>query len=233
MAGDWIKFEVITSDKPEVWAIATALGIDPDAVVGKLLRVWSWFDQYTEDGNAPSVTKLLLDRNVGVPNFCDAVIRERWMYDVNGLLSLPHFDRHNGETAKTRALTAKRVAKFKAKNGNGAGVTFPLPKEEKRREDNNKTKKGDRPPITAFVKPTLTDLIDAFNARVPDPLAEAHAFLDYYESNGWKVGKNAMKSWQATVRRWIAQRNKTQPDNRNAKAGKTLEHLADRSWAEK
>ena len=33
MAGDWLKLEVATSDKPEVWQMAESLGIDPDAVV--------------------------------------------------------------------------------------------------------------------------------------------------------------------------------------------------------
>lgn len=69
MAGDWIKFEICTPDKAEVWQIADTLSIDPDAVVGKLLRVWIWFDQQTENGNAPSVTKKLLDRSVGVLGF--------------------------------------------------------------------------------------------------------------------------------------------------------------------
>ena len=27
-------------------------------------------------------------------------------------------------------------------------------------------------------------------------------FVDYYEGNGWKVGKNPMKSWKATLRNW-------------------------------
>jgi len=27
-------------------------------------------------------------------------------------------------------------------------------------------------------------------------------FYDYYSSNGWKVGKNSMKDWRATVRNW-------------------------------
>ena len=31
---------------------------------------------------------------------------------------------------------------------------------------------------------------------------EAEKFVNYYESNGWKVGKNQMKDWKATVRRW-------------------------------
>jgi chorismate mutase len=142
MAGDWIKFELATPDKPEVWAIAAALEIDPDAVVGKLLRVWGWFDQQTEDGNAPSVSKMLLDRLVGVTGFCKAVIEADWMQDDGSTLSLPHFDRHNGKTAKNRATTAKRVASFKNKaaksnaEGNVQVTPAPLPKEEKRREEN-------------------------------------------------------------------------------------------------
>lgn len=30
----------------------------------------------------------------------------------------------------------------------------------------------------------------------------AQRFIDYYESNGWKVGKNPMKDWKACVRNW-------------------------------
>lgn len=28
-------------------------------------------------------------------------------------------------------------------------------------------------------------------------------FMDYYASNGWKVGRNAMKDWRAAVRDWV------------------------------
>lgn len=28
-------------------------------------------------------------------------------------------------------------------------------------------------------------------------------FCDYYESNGWHIGKQPMKDWKATVRRWL------------------------------
>jgi hypothetical protein len=150
MAGYWIKFETSTSDKPEVWAIAESLSIDPDAVVGKLLRVWAWFDDHTEKGNAPSVTKALLDRRVGVTGFCDAMILSGWMIEDGEVVCLPNFDRHNGATAKSRCLTAKRVATHKKGNaegnakGNGDSVTSSvssaLPRrEEKRREVNTHT----------------------------------------------------------------------------------------------
>lgn len=139
MAGDWIKFELTTLDKPEVCQIADLADIDPDAVVGKLMRVWGWFDQQTEKGNAPSVSKKLLDRLVGVIGFCEHMKSVAWMIEIDGVISLPHFDRHNGKTAKNRLLTAKRVANHKASNGksNASSVSDALPKEEKRREDQN------------------------------------------------------------------------------------------------
>ncbi len=56
MAGDWIKIESVMPDKPEVGVIAEELGIDHDAVIGKLVRFWIWADQQSVDGNALSVT---------------------------------------------------------------------------------------------------------------------------------------------------------------------------------
>lgn len=31
---------------------------------------------------------------------------------------------------------------------------------------------------------------------------DPEAFMDYYTANGWKVGRNPMKDWKATVRNW-------------------------------
>jgi len=162
MAGDWLKFETSTLDKPEVWAIAQTLGIDPDAVVGKLLRVWSWFDQQSTSGNAPSVTKALLDRASGVTGFCDAVIKAGWMLDDGENISLPNFERHNGKTAKTRAQTGKRVKDHRftvEQDCNAPSVTKALPekrREEKRRED-LKDDVAAQPPATTNTMPALLD----------------------------------------------------------------------------
>lgn len=137
MAGEWLKFEKSTFDKPEVLAIAAAIGQDPDYVIGKLLRMWSWFDTHTEKGNARSVTCALLDSILRVTGFSENVAKVGWLIVSNDCLTLPNFDRHCGETAKSRALTAKRVAGFKARNGraNAKTVSSALPREEKRREE--------------------------------------------------------------------------------------------------
>jgi len=61
----WIKLEHATPDKPEIWEMAGILGIDPDAVLGKVLRAWIWADQNCNASGVTSVTVLpLLDPKV-------------------------------------------------------------------------------------------------------------------------------------------------------------------------
>ena len=61
-----------------------------------------------------------------------------------------------------------------------------------------------------FTKPTLAE-VQAYCAErgnVVDP----QKFVDYYESNGWRVGKNPMKDWRAAVRTW--ERNSQQGNSK-------------------
>lgn len=51
-----------------------------------------------------------------------------------------------------------------------------------------------------FEKPTLSEIKEYCIERNNN--VDAQHFFDYYESNGWKVGKNSMKNWQAAVRTW-------------------------------
>lgn len=51
-----------------------------------------------------------------------------------------------------------------------------------------------------FEKPTLSEIEQYCIERNNNVNAEH--FFDYYESNGWKVGKNSMKDWKAAVRTW-------------------------------
>ncbi|PXK24941.1 DNA replication domain protein [Klebsiella variicola] len=141
MASSWIKVEVITPDKPEIFQIAEILNIDPDAVLGKLVRIWAWADQQTVDGNAGSVTKGVLDRIAFITGFADALIAVGWLaYDGNKLI-LPNFERHNGESSKKRALTNRRVAahrKNETQKVTLAALQKALPEEEEKEEVKDK-----------------------------------------------------------------------------------------------
>jgi hypothetical protein len=126
MAGNWIKIEHITPDKPEIVAMAQALGIDQDSVFGKCIRVWIWADQQTVAGDDLPVTPSFIDRLTNCPGFSDCLIKIGWLKSRSGRFSIPHFDRHNGQTAKNRALITDRVKRLR----NGQSVTKPLPDKE-------------------------------------------------------------------------------------------------------
>ena len=66
------------------------------------------------------------------------------------------------------------------------------------------------PKTKRFQKPTVED-IRAYCIEKGINNVDPEHFCDYYESNGWKVGRNPIKDWRATVRNWSknGQTNKT------------------------
>ena len=69
-----------------------------------------------------------------------------------------------------------------------------------------------------FVKPTIIDIKEYCKERKNN--VDAETFFDFYESNGWKVGKNSMKNWKASVRTWEKSRN-----NKNNTNDRTTPHF--------
>ena len=63
-----------------------------------------------------------------------------------------------------------------------------------------------------FKKPTIQEVneycIERNNSVNPE------TFIDFYESNGWKVGKNPMKDWKACVRTWEKNTVKTKTNSK-------------------
>lgn len=65
-----------------------------------------------------------------------------------------------------------------------------------------------------FVPPTYEEVKAYCEERKNN--VDPQRFIDYYESNGWMVGKNKMKSWKAAVRTWernnfASDRKQTEP----------------------
>ena len=57
-----------------------------------------------------------------------------------------------------------------------------------------------------FKKPTLVEVKNYCILRKNN--IEAEAFIDFYESKGWQIGKEIMKSWKACVRTWESREKK-------------------------
>lgn len=69
---------------------------------------------------------------------------------------------------------------------------------------------ADKPPARSRFTPPTVDEVSAYCAEKGYTL-DADRFVDYYTSNGWKVGKNPMKDWKAAVRTW---NRKEQPNGK-------------------
>ena len=82
----------------------------------------------------------------------------------------------------------------------------PVAQEEK------KEKNSARKERTHFVPPTLEEVKD-YEAQKGYTFS-AERFWGYYESNGWRVGKNPMKNWHAACVTWQGKQNE---ENNNLK----------------
>ena len=67
-----------------------------------------------------------------------------------------------------------------------------------------------------FTPPTVEE-VSAYAREKGYAGFSAERFVAYYESNGWRVGRNPMKDWRATVRGWATRdgdQGRTQLDRR-------------------
>jgi hypothetical protein len=209
----WIKLDDTTPDKPEVIGIANLLSLDQDTVLGKLVRLWIWADQQTLNGNAGgngvSVTLSFVDRCTHQEGFGQAMQNVGWLeLGVGGLLTFPHFDRHNGQTAKQRALTSKRVIKHRTTCNAicNADVTpqpltkaLPEKEKEKEKENNHITHIGHSK--KTFIPPTLDEVSTYCKER--GSKVDSEYFYDYQIARDWILSNGKkVKDWKAVIRTW-------------------------------
>lgn len=194
-------------DDPGTIGIAGATGLDRDTVVGKLHRFWSWADRQTLDGNAAGVTGDWVDTIVEHPGFAAALITVGWLEETDAGISLPHFDRWISETAKQRALTAKRVAKHRGKC-NGAIVTT----EQNRTEQKILSLSNDKEPSgplklfqTAWnssgfpkIRSFTAKRERSFRLRLKDSDWDWQGALDRAKGSDFLMGKND-RGWSMNV----------------------------------
>lgn len=176
MAGDWIAMRSDLHDDPAVIAISLQLGIDTDSVVGKLLRVWGWFDAQTINGRAACASREWLDEKARQKNFSEALQTVGWLRIEDGAMSIPRFDRWNGNPSKRRLLDTRRkrvkrpqkIRKSSASKADKNGTTGPDRTGEERTTTGTGEKRAGkeagpgRPNSDGAVQMLVVDLSDAF-----------------------------------------------------------------------
>ena len=167
----------------------------------------------------------------GVCRFAgDADLLERSLSDVgfigrneDGSLSVVGWDEHNSTLVANwvngkrggRPRSDQKPAEKKPIDNPNANWVNPTETQtgngvtEKRREEKigeeelpkgNSSADAETPSSKKFKKPTVEE-VAAYCAERRNSVSPS-GFVDHYEANGWRVGKNPMKDWQAAVRTW-------------------------------
>ena len=109
------------------------------------------------------------------------------------------YDRRISEERKQNKLTQSRNLEEICKKSTPE-IEIELEKDIEIEKEIHSSAKSTTTKRKRFEKPTLSQITQYCLERNNNVNAEQ--FYDYYESNGWKVGKNAMKDWKACVRTW-------------------------------
>ena len=85
-----------------------------------------------------------------------------------------------------------------------AGIPHPTDEEEKRREgmETNRIEKASPHVSRERFKIPTDEELNLHSQKIGLPSSEVQRFRNYYESNGWRVGKNPMKSWTHALTNW-------------------------------
>ena len=133
-----------------------------------------------------------------------------------------------------RSQIARDIEKYKAKcarnreNGEKGGGHSPPNAPERPQtppKDKDKDKEKDKDKDISFPPNGVKDSAHAHHPTVEEVAAycrergnrvDAERFVDFYASNGWKVGNQPMKDWKACVRTWERREDKPKQTGRFA-----------------
>jgi hypothetical protein len=178
----------------------------------KTLKDWEWYD----DHNA---TRLLVHLLLSV-NYEDKTWKGQTIKAGSCVTSWENLAKEIGLTVKqTRTAMAKleaskEVARYTTNKWQAVSLIkwdklqVEFTKEGKQMGKQRATTKEYKEIKNIFKRPSVQE-IEAYCLEEKLNL-NAQSFIDYYDSNGWKVGKNQMKDWKATVRRWAKPKEKVE-----------------------
>lgn len=123
----WIKFEKDLADDPRVREMAhqlmaknvTVASLQTRTVtafiLGGLAKLWFYADTHIGDGDDTlAVGPDDINEIVGIDDFAQ-ILPPNWLQIIDAKhVKFPNFHRHNGTTAKERAVTAKRVQRHRS-----------------------------------------------------------------------------------------------------------------------
>lgn len=197
-------------------------------------RLWAYAAQNQPDGDFSGYSDGELKELLGYPGDAPSMLQALLQAGfIDPDMHIHDWAQHNGYHAsyadKARKAATARWEKERSKEREDT---------EKRGEERRQALLQASPSIapsiapsipptasTRFKPPTLEE-VTFHAAKIGLPEFEAQKFWNYYGSNGWKVGKNPMKSWVSAIGgwkvRWETDRNGTNHPHQTSIAEKEI-----------
>lgn len=149
----------------------------------------NWKSIMRMTGTKDDDLKVLVAKQYLIPFDSGVIVIRHWR--INNYLRNDRY-KETQFKAELRELSLGENEEYNLQNSVGIPVVYP----DKNRIDKNRIdNKQNR-----FVPPTLEEVANYCKERNNN--IEPEAFIDFYESKGWMVGKNKMKDWKACIRNW-------------------------------
>lgn len=226
MAGDWIKVEKASPNKPEVLKIARMLGVRRQHAFGLLVEFWIWLDSNCVDGVVDGVVEGDVDAMLSCPGLASLLVDVGWVnFDKErARMMVVNFSRHNGETSKNRALKSERQARWRAKSVDGVVDVAATTREEKRREEKKQRSTTTAPNAIAFDAEAGWSGIeeaDLIMWRSAYPAVDLPSSLSAAAAWARANPKNGKANWRRFITNWLGRAQQRAP----ARGGGTARYV--------
>jgi len=124
----WIKIEVETPQKRQIRRLAAVCGVSVGDAFLAFFRLYSWLDEQTADGwlyaDAEDV-----DAVARLQGTAASLAASGWLiFYADGKMQVANWCEHNGQSAKRRAMEARRQNECRERKRKNGLPTRPLPK---------------------------------------------------------------------------------------------------------
>lgn len=132
--------------------------------------------------------------------------------NTNKAIIIGYIDEQHGSSFSKNSNQWKWVIKYLA----DIGLTYEHIQAWKEGREYDKPKEEPKVPKAKFIKPTLEELKEY--VKEMGYHFNAESFIAFYESNGWMVGKNHMKSWKGACVTWENKYKYSRYNNKSTEA---------------
>lgn len=228
----WIESHQELGRHPKTRRAAKLLSTSRPAVIGHLQYLWWWALDFAQDGDlsgfdAEEITEAALWD--GDPGVFYQSMQEAGFIDSDG--KLHDWNDYAGRLIDKREQAKDRVRNWRAKRTNSVqsdvtqqqdNVTHNVQEcyattvQDSTVQDNTEPKEEGknaqaRAAKPRFTPPTAHEVADYFRLK-NYALLEGKKFFNFYQSKGWRVGKNEMKDWHAAAAGWITRNGLSPPE---------------------